>query len=446
MKKQTVFRIIIIIVLAVVLGFAVKFTLDEINSQSVGDNAPMSDSSGGSQDSSDSITYTGANELSQDDSVDSQSYDSTSEDENAVLVTDGASVTFENITLTKSGDSTNTENSEFYGVNAGFLVTKNSSATISNSVISTSSNGSNAVFATGENAKITVTDSTITTTGDSSARGLDATYGGYIEAERVTITTYGGSCAALATDRGEGTIIARNSTLETNGSGSPVIYSTGDITLESSEGTANAAQCVVVEGKNSATVTDSSITSSAAGNRGDVDVCGVMIYQSMSGDAGEGTGTFTSSGSALSIQPSSDYYSTAPMFFVTNTEAVINLSETELSFGSGILLSAQGTDEWGEGGSNGGDVTLNADSQTLSGDIVLDDISSLEMNLTSSNYSGIINGDNASSSVVITLDEASSITLTGDSYVTELNDSDSSYSNIDFNGYTLYVNGTALEA
>lgn len=225
-----------------------------------------------------------------------------------------------------------------------------------------------------------------------------------------------------------------------------MIYSTGNITLESSEGTANAAQCVVVEGKNSATVTDSSITSSAAGNRGDVDVCGVMIYQSMSGDAGEGTGTFTSSGSVLSIQTSSDYYSTAPMFFVANTEAVINLTETELSFGSGILLSAQGTDEWGEDGSNGGDVILNADSQTLSGDIVLDDISSLEMNLTSSNYSGIINGDNASSSVVITLDEALSITLTGDSYVTELNDSDSSYSNIDFNGYTLYVNGTALEA
>lgn len=171
MKKQTVFRIIIIIVLAVVLGFAVKFTLDEINSQSVGDNAPISDSLGGSQDSSDSITYTGANEFSQDDSVDSQSCDSTSEDENAVLVTDGASVTFENITLTKSGDSTNTENSEFYGVNAGFLVTESSSATISNSVISTSSSGSSAVFATGENAKITVTDSTITTTGDSSARG-----------------------------------------------------------------------------------------------------------------------------------------------------------------------------------------------------------------------------------------------------------------------------------
>lgn len=32
------------------------------------------------------------------------------------------------------------------------------------------------------------------------------------------------------------------------------------------------------------------------------------------------------------------------------------------------------------------------------------------------------------------------IKLTGNSYVTSLSDDDSSYSNIDFNGYKLYVN------
>ena len=42
------------------------------------------------------------------------------------------------------------------------------------------------------------------------------------------------------------------------------------------------------------------------------------------------------------------------------------------------------------------------------------------------------------------MDSNSKITLTGDSYITGLEDSDSSYSNIDFNGYKLYVNGTAI--
>ena len=38
----------------------------------------------------------------------------------------------------------------------------------------------------------------------------------------------------------------------------------------------------------------------------------------------------------------------------------------------------------------------------------------------------------------------SKIKLTGNSYVTSLEDEDSTYSHIDFNGYTLYVNGVAI--
>lgn len=36
------------------------------------------------------------------------------------------------------------------------------------------------------------------------------------------------------------------------------------------------------------------------------------------------------------------------------------------------------------------------------------------------------------------------IKLTGDSYITSLEDDDTTYSNIDFNGYKLYVNGVAI--
>lgn len=38
----------------------------------------------------------------------------------------------------------------------------------------------------------------------------------------------------------------------------------------------------------------------------------------------------------------------------------------------------------------------------------------------------------------------SKIKLTEDSYITSLEDDDTTYSNIDFNGYKLYVNGTAI--
>ncbi len=401
---------------------------------------------GGMDSSSESVAQTGATEVDGETTTLASDYTTSNADESAILVENGGNAIVDGATVNKSsGDSSNTENSEFYGVNSGILVTKNSTATIKNATISTNAKGSNAVFSTGEDSKIYISNSTINTTGSSSSRGLDATYGGYIEADNVNITTQGGSCATLATDRGEGTVIAKNSKLETNGTGSPVIYSTGDISIENTEGTANSSQMVVIEGKNSATVTNSTLTASATGNRGDTDQAGIMIYQSMSGDAGEGTGIFTATNSNLSIQTDSKYYKTAPMFFVTNTNAVVNLTNTKLNFGSNILVSCKGTSEWGKSGSNGGNLTLNATNQTLTGNIEIDNISSLIMNLTSSSsYEGTINAENSAKSISLKLDDSSKITLTGDSYVYSLDDEDSSYSNINFNGYKLYVNGNAI--
>jgi hypothetical protein len=392
-----------------------------------------------------SVNASGTKEINGKSETVNEDIDASDSDKSAIVVKNKGNATIKYAAITKSsGDSSNTENSEFYGVNSGILVTKNSKATIKNTTIKTSAKGSNAVFATGENSKIYVSDTTIETTGESSSRGLDATYGGYIEADNVKITTKGGSCATLATDRGEGTVIAKNSTLETNGSGSPVIYSTGDIQISNTKGIANGSQMVVIEGKNSATITNSQLEASGKGNRGDTDQSGIMIYQSMSGDASEGTGTFTAKNSTLKISEDSDYYKSAPMFFITNTKALINLENTKIKYGSIILLSIKGTSEWGNANNNGGDTTLNATNQDLKGNIEIDKISTLTMNLKKSIYKGTINGDNSAKEVILKLDKNSKITLTGDSYITNLEDADTSYSNIDFNGYKLYVNGKAI--
>lgn len=389
-------------------------------------------------------TATGATTITSTKSVNNAT--STKSDESAVLVKNGGKATITG-KMKKSGDASSTESSEFNGVNAAVLVQKNGTATIKNATIKTTGKASNAVFATGTSSKITISDSTITTTGSSGGRGLDATYGGTIIGHNLKVTTQGASSASLATDRGEGTVSVSNSTLETNGKGSPVIYSTGKITLTNSKGTANGSQNVVVEGKNSATITNSTLSASGVGNRNNVDNAGVMLYQSMSGDAGHGTATFTSTNSTLSIQSTSSVYKSAPMFFITNTSAVVNLKNTKLNFGSGILMSIKGTSEWGTSGSNGGTVTLNANNQTLTGAITLDKLSTLTLNLKNgSTYTGKINTNQKAKSVKIVLDASSKITLTGDTYVSNLEDADSTYSNINFNGYKLYVNGKAINA
>ena len=287
----------------------------------------------------------------------------------------------------------------------------------------------------------------ITTYSDKS-RGLDATYNGIINAKNIVINTNGQSCAALATDRGEGEVHVSNSVLNTgvskeSGRGSPIIYSTGNITVADSTGTAYVSQIACIEGKNSIELTNCDLSAAAGGNREDngeyVDLGGVFIYQSMSGDADVGTSTFDAKNSVLSIESDSDYYETAPMFHVTNTKAIVNLESTELNFGSGTLLDVSGQSQWGTVGSNGGELTFNAKSEILDGNIIVDSISSLNMTLSSTSYVGIINPSDDFGETNVVIDSGSDWTLDGDSHISSLENN----GEINYNGNTLYVDGVA---
>ncbi|MBQ9208549.1 MAG: hypothetical protein IJ149_03065 [Oscillospiraceae bacterium] len=350
-------------------------------------------------------------------------------DENAVLVTGGGKFALTDVNIKKTGDTSSEDGSNFYGLNAAVAVQADSTAVISGGKIVTDSDGSNAVFATGENARVTVTGTTIYTKGNSS-RGLDATYGGTVTGSDLVIKTLGAHCAPLATDRGGGTVTVSDSKLYSSGDGSPCIYSTGDISAASCTGKATGAQIAVVEGKNSITLDKCTLI--GAGKNG------VMLYQSTSGDADVGTAVFSCKNSALKTT------STGPMFYITNTDAVINLENTKLVFSSGVLIDTAGnnTNNWGKEGENGGNVTLNATKQTLKGDITCDSISSAEINLTKgSSLTGAIDTANTGD-VSVTLDSISKWNVTADSYVTAITNADATYSNIISNGHTIYYSSS----
>lgn len=132
-------------------------------------------------------------------------------------------------------------------------------------------------------------------------------------------------------------------------------------------------------------------------------------------------------------------------FYITNTSSTINLYNNEIinSDENGNFLRAK-SDSWGNVGSNGADVTLNLKSQSVSGNIVIDSISTLNMDMDSSYYEGIINGDNIAKNIKIVLDKNSVIKLMGDSYISSLENENSDNTNIDFNGYKLYVDGKSI--
>jgi hypothetical protein len=159
----------------------------------------------------------------------------------------------------------------------------------------------------------------------------------------------------------------------------------------------------------------------------------------MSGDAANGISEFTAKNSNIATNKGDTFY-------ITNTTSTINLTNNTIinNDSTGNFLRAQ-KDSWGNSGSNGGIVTLIMSNQEAVGNIVIDSISTLDMTMKENSiYEGTINGENSAKSISLKLDATSKITLTGDSYITELEDSDESYSNINFNGYKLYVNGTAI--
>ena len=126
-----------------------------------------------------------------------------------------------------------------------------------------------------------------------------------MNATDLTIETSGNSSAAIRSDRGGGTVNVDGGYYSTSGTGSPVIYSTADITGSNAELTSTASQGVVVEGKNSVTLNN--VTLNADNNTKNSDKSdwyqAVMIYQSMSGDAAEGTSSFTMNGGTPPAKP-----------------------------------------------------------------------------------------------------------------------------------------------
>ncbi|MCR5826702.1 MAG: S-layer homology domain-containing protein [Oscillospiraceae bacterium] len=392
----------------------------------------------GGKSSGSSVSYSGASTISSATTASGQNYASTTAEQNALLVSGGTS-TLTNPTVTKTGSpSGSSDNYDFYGTNAAVLVYNGATLNITGGSITTDANYANAVFAYGTGV-VNISDATIQTSARNSG-GVMVTGGGTLTANNLTVTTSGNSAAAIRSDRGGGTLTVNGGSYTSSGTGSPAIYSTADITVNDATLVSTASEGVVVEGKNAVTLNNVTLTDTNTTHNGKSTTDkNIFLYQSMSGDASVGTSTFTASDSTITTNRGDTFY-------VTNTTAAIYLTDNTIINNDGDFLRAEAA-AWGSSGSNGGLVTMTLNDQDVSGDIVLDSISTLDLRLTDdSDYVGTINGENTAQSVTLTLDADSTVTLTGDSYVTALSNADTANSNIYLNGYRLYVNGTAVSA
>ena len=379
---------------------------------------------------------------------DGETVDSSTADVNSLIAQNGGILSVTNDTVTKSGDDTNGDNCNFYGVNSiGLSVGDGSYIYISDTSLNATSEGSNGLFAT--DSGIIYANSVEINTSSGNSRGLDATYDGTIVANDMSITTKGDHCASIATDRGGGNISVSNSSLTTEGSGSPLLYSTGDIEVDNVIGTASGSQIAGMEGLNTILIYNSDLTSTMTDATGSDPIAdGIIIYQSTSGDAETTTGetaVFQTVDSTLSSSITS-----GAMFYVTNTEANIFLSGTVLDFDSDnvklMYIAGNDANSWGTAGSNGGTVTFTAKGEILTGDITVDTISSLDYYLLeNTSYTGAmeietnsVNTNATDAPITVSIDSTSKWVVTGDSTISNLNVEDGAQV-VDTDGNTVTI-------
>ena len=374
---------------------------------------------GGSASGVDS--YDAVTEYAEDTEVDGESYSSTGTDENAILVSNGATATLKNITVDRtSSDSTGGDNSSFYGVGAAVLTTDGTTY-LKNADITTNAAGGAGVFAYGDGI-VYIADSDISTEKDTSG-GIHAAGGGTLYAWDLNVETDGEHSAAIRSDRGGGTMVVDGGTYTSNGTGSPAVYCTADIAVNNATLTANGSEAICMEGLNTIHLFDCDITGDMQDLSQNDTTWTIIVYQSMSGDSEVGNSTMQIVGGSLTSK-------NGGLIYTTNTEANILLSDVDITYSDDsefFLMCTGNTNErgWGTAGANG---------STLTGYFVDDET-----------YAG--NGGDGYCSVYISDD--STWTVTGDSEITNLYnegtivDADGKTVSIVGTDGTVYVEGTS---
>lgn len=383
-------------------------------------------------------------EITQDEKVSSLKEESKVEDTSVIQVSNNATYTASNLELLKSsGSTTDKDSSLYYGLNSALIIKDGSTIELSNSTIVTGVEYATALFATSLNTNVTLDNVRLTTTKDNSS-GIASIDYATVTANDIEILTKGDNSPGINTMNNDSEITIENSTVNTEGLNSPLIYNKGKVTATNLKGTATNSSLITMNSINNIVITDSELTTKLQLDEENIAAINLFTETSKYDRMNYSNASLTIEDSSLTISSSSPIYKEAPLFNITNIEANINISNTDISYGSNILFKITGNDKYGEQKENGGSVIFTATDLKLKGNIIVDEISSIDINLNNTYYKGQVNGDNASKDVDIILDKTTEWELTGNSYIKTLTIQNGKISRIKSqiksNGYNIYYN------
>ncbi len=382
-----------------------------------------------------------ANELTSDGTYDGMTYTSEKADENALRVS-MAYISATGDTLTKSGDASNTESSDLYGLNAALLVTHGGHAAMIDAKISTSGIGAVGAYGYSKGTYINLTNSTIATTGNY-ATAAEVSERAMMKLKGTTASTAGYGAPALKISKNGGIILVEDSQLTTTGQNAHGVYTAGDVTLTHSTVNATQTKAAVIRNNNTLTLENSTLEGNETGSM----AYNIVMYADADAIGTMGSQQFNAKGSHLISHKGG-------MFYVTGTRAKINLENTTLEQDKTLpiltITGNDGTFGWGNPGSNGGHVEMILTNQTLEGNILVDSISDINLSVRdNSTWTGAIDivpnaegGAAYKTNADIFIAEGSTWNLTADSKVTSL----FNLGTIHYNGHTITLaDGTVMK-
>lgn len=382
-----------------------------------------------------------ANEISSDGAYDGMSYTSSGEDENALRVS-MAYMTAKGSKIEKTGNTADTEAAQKYGSNAALLVSHGGHGSFDGASVRAAGTGATGVFGYSKGTYVNLTGSTVETSGDYGAAAAVAERA-MMKLSGTAASTKGNNAPALFISDKGGIILAENSTISTEGKGSQAVYTNGDVTLTNTTAAARNTKAAVVKGNNTLTLESSTLEGNETGSV----PYNIVLCADESAIGTMGSQQFSATDSTLISH-------SGGMFLVTGTHSRVTLVNTIVAQDPNLpvftVIGNDGTNGWGEAGSNGGHLRLTLDGDTLNGNIVVDSISDVNLTVTNQSvWNGAVQivpnaegGEPYRTNADIMVAEGSVWNLTGDSAATSL----INLGTIHFNGYKLTLaDGTVLD-
>lgn len=175
-------------------------------------------------------------------------------------------------------------------------------------------------------------------------------------ATRRMVALTGGLCASPG-----GMVLIRHLSAGSAGSGSPLLYSTGDIQVNNVSGTSSGSQIAGMEGLNTILIKDSTLESTVTGKTAS-DPIATASSSTSPPRATRKPAPASTPRSSRSIPHSAPPIGSGSMFYFTNTTADVVLQNTELDFDTGAATitdnAAAGS---GTGTASDAPITVNVD-------------------------------------------------------------------------------------